>query len=381
MHILRVANFVSPTSGGIKTALRHWGQSYQEHGHRATLIVPHTPDDDGPPVTHEEQGLVHRVPAAPVPRTGYSLIWHRAGMRRLITELAPDVIEVSDRTTTRWLGPWARSQGIPTVMVSHENVTGILQRRTPVGDRLAGWLADRVNLRSAAEYDAIACPSEYAAEEFRRNGVPARVVPLGVDLDTFVPSSDHGRLAPDGSQRDRSGRRLQLVHCGRLSPEKNPWMSLAAVRVLAQRGVDVHLTVLGHGPLRSTLLEVADDLPVTFHSYIHGRAELAEVMGRADAAIAPGPVETFGLAALEALACGVPAVCPDEGALQEVVGDAGAATPSEPEAFADAVLELVARGPEGRVRARRQAERFTWDRSGQLMLQLHQELVGAGGAA
>ena len=34
MHILRVANFVSPTSGGIKTALRHWGEVYRERGHR-----------------------------------------------------------------------------------------------------------------------------------------------------------------------------------------------------------------------------------------------------------------------------------------------------------------------------------------------------------
>lgn len=42
-------------------------------------------------------------------------------------------------------------------------------------------------------------------------------------------------------------------------------------------------------------------------------------------AIAPGPAETFGLAALEALACGTPVVVSAESALPEVVGDAGPA--------------------------------------------------------
>jgi alpha-1,6-mannosyltransferase len=365
MHILRVANFVSPTSGGIKTALRHWGETYRARGHEVSLIIP----GPGETVTEESQGTVYRVPAMPIPRTGYSLMWSRAGMSRLMESIAPDVLEVSDRSTTRWMGPWARRRGIGGTMISHEHMTGILVRRTPVPDRPAGWIADRINERSAHDFDAIVCPSEFAAEEFVRNGYPAHVVPLGVDLDIFVPSGDYARLAPDGSRRHTDT--LQIIHCGRLSPEKNPGLSIETTRALVRRGLDVHLTVLGHGPMRDQLLVSAEDLPVTFHSYIRGRSELAAVMGRADAAIAPGPVETFGLAALEALACGVPAVCPDEGALREVVGDGGLAAPSDPEQFADAVLELVDR-PEGRARARAQAELFSWDTSADRMLAIHE---------
>ena len=79
MHILRVANFVSPTSGGIKTALRAWGEHYQALGHRATLIIP----GPGPEITEEPQGTVFRVAASPVPGTGYSLMWDRRGLSRL----------------------------------------------------------------------------------------------------------------------------------------------------------------------------------------------------------------------------------------------------------------------------------------------------------
>jgi len=372
MHILRVANFVSPTSGGIKTALRHWGEVYRERGHQVSLIIPATKGEQ--PVTEESQGTIYRVPATPIPRTGYSLMWGRSGLSRLMEQIGPDTVEVSDRSTLRWLGRWARRRGIGSIMISHENMTGIMVRRTPVPDVPAVWMADVVNRHSADDYDAIVCPSRFAAEEFHRLGIPARVVELGVDLEVFHPDDSYERLAPDGQRR--SGETLHIIHCGRLAPEKNPQLSIETLRHLVWRGVDAHLTVLGQGPLRDSLIERAHDLPVTFHSYIHGRTELATVMRRADVAIAPGPLETFGLAALEALACGVPTVCPDEGALAEVVRDGGIAAPSDPALFADAVLELSGR-EDARGRARAQAETFNWEDSSDRMLEVHEEVRAA----
>lgn len=364
MHVLRVANFVSPTSGGIKTALQHWGELYRERGHQVSLVVP----GPGPAVAEERQGTVYRVPATPIGSSGYSLMWSRVRLARLLEAIDPDVLEVSDRSTTRWMGRWARQRGIGSVMVSHEQMTGLLLRRTPLPHRLSTQGADFVNRLSDRDYDAIVCPSRFAAQEFHRLAIPATVVHLGVDLDVFVPPSGDTALGPDGTRRSPGS--LHVIHCGRLSKEKNPSLSVRTLRELVSRGVDAHLTVLGHGPLRDALLEEAQDLPVAFHAYISSRAELAAVMGRADVAIAPGPQETFGLAALEALACGVPTVCPDEGALQEVVGGGGMAAPSKPAAFADAVLALADRAG-ARAAARAQAETFSWEHSADLMLQVH----------
>lgn len=368
MHILRIANFVSPTSGGIKTALRHWGQVYREQGHQVSLIIP----GPGPETEETEQGTVYRLPAVPIPGQGYSVMVNPRAMARLVQRIAPDTIEVSDRLTTRWLGSWARARGIGSMMISHENVTGILQRRTPLPARLGMGVADRLNRASARDYDMIVCPSEFAADEFHRFGAAdVHVVPLGVDLDTFRPAADHVTLTPDGRPREDSV--LQIIHCGRLAPEKNPSLSLETMRTLHADGVRAHLTVLGHGPLRNRLMDASENLPVTFHSYISDRDTLAQVMARANVAIAPGPVETFGLAALEALACGVPTVCPDEGALQEVVGDAGIAAPSHPRDFADAVRTLASLGS-ARTAARAQAETFNWRTSAARMLELHAQL-------
>jgi alpha-1,6-mannosyltransferase len=364
MHIVRIANFVSPTSGGIKTALREWGQVYRAHGHEVSLVIP----GPGPQVEQTAQGEVHRLPALPVGRTGYSLILRRRAVARLLERLRPDTIEVSDRSTLRWTGAWARAHGVGSVMISHEHLTGILDRRTPLPDRPAQALADLANRRTAATFDAVVCPSAFAAEEFLRIGVAAEVVPLGVDLDTFVPGPPPTRDPDPGADRP-----VQVIHCGRLSPEKNPGLSIETLRTLLGRGVRAELTVLGTGPMRERLMERAEDLPVTFRPYITDRRQLASEMTRADVALAPGPVETFGLAALEALACGVPTVCPVEGALGEVVGEAGVIARSHPGAFADGATTLLRR-PGAREAARRQAERFTWGASAGRMLAVHERV-------
>lgn len=361
MHIVRIANFVSPTSGGIKTALREWGQAYRARGHQVSLIIP----GPGPAESHEPQGGIYRVAAVPVGTSGYSLIWRRAEITALLERLQPDSIEVSDRSTLRWTGAWAKKHGVGSIMISHENLTGIVDRRTPVPARPAHTLANLVNRRSAKSYDMIVAPSQYSAAEFHRMGVPAEVVPLGVDLATFTPGQSLPSL---------DGRPAHIIHCGRLSPEKNPQLSIQTMEVLLQRGQDVEMTVLGHGPMRDELIGMAENLPIKFHAYITDRAELAHQMTLADAAIAPGPVETFGLAALEALACGVPTVCPVEGALGEVVGDGGLAARSHPGAFADALQRLL-RDPEARQSARTQAELFTWQASADHILDVHDLVV------
>ena len=64
-------------------------------------------------------------------------------------------------------------------------------------------------------------------------------------------------------------------------------------------------------------------------------------LGAADVVLAPGPVETFGLAALEALACGTPVVVSGSGALPEVIGGAGVTVTGED--FAGGVLSVLER--------------------------------------
>jgi alpha-1,6-mannosyltransferase len=316
MRIVRVANFVMPRSGGLKTALRNVGAGYQAAGHEAVLVVPG-------PVAADEQTDQGRVITLPGPRLpglgGYRVLVDRPRLAATLRSLRPDRLEVSDRSTLRWLGRWARRRDIPSVMVSHESLDGLLRLFGPSPSRR---VADILNARSAADHDRIVCTTEWAAAEFHRIGARNVVrVPLGVDLARFSPT----RHDPALRRRWAAPGDVLLLHCGRLSPEKKPRRSLAALAALRRAGIPTVLVVAGAGPLRTALQSEAADcgLPVRFLGHLTDPDELAALLATADVAIAPGPVETFGLAALESLASGTPVVVSSQSALPEVIGPAG----------------------------------------------------------
>jgi alpha-1,6-mannosyltransferase len=239
-------------------------------------------------------------------------------------------------------------------MVSHESLDGLMH--------LARWipwsrrLADAANARTAAGYDRVVCTTAWAEREFARVGATnVTRVPLGVDLDLFHPA--HRSLAL--RRRLAADHEVLLVHCARLSVEKQPGTSLRALAELRAAGVPAVLVVVGDGPLRARIVRRSAGLPVRVLGFLPDRRALARLLATADVVLQPGPVETFGLAALEALACGTPVVVNAASALPEVVGHAGAAVPGHH--FTNGVRELLDR-PEAtrRAAARDRATAFGW---------------------
>jgi alpha-1,6-mannosyltransferase len=355
VRIVRIANFVTPSSGGLRTALRSLGAGFLASGHEPVLIIP------GPQasVADTPQGKVITLYGPRVPfMGGYRVLLARRRVRAMLASLKPDVLEVSDRTTLRWTGRWARAHGVPSVMVSHESARALLPS-------WCGFAADWLNRRTASAYDRVLCTTDWAAAEFNRIGAVNVVqAPLGVDLSTFAPGSrepgscEPGSCEPGGFE---PGDEVLLVHCGRLSAEKKPHRSLRTLASLRSAGVAARLVVAGDGPLRQSLERYAAQagLPVTFTGFIGSPSALAALFSQADVVLAPGPAETFGLAAVEALACGTPVVVSASSALPAIVGDAGVAVAGDD--LASGVLDLLRRPVrERRAAARARAEMFGW---------------------
>jgi alpha-1,6-mannosyltransferase len=351
VRIVRLANFIAPRSGGLRTAMRALGEGYLAAGHEPVLIVPGKDASDE--IT--EQGRVITLPGLPFPG-GYRILVNRPRLITLLNRLEPDRLEVNDRTTLRWTGAWARRAGVPSVMVSHESVAGLLGLAGRVLSRPAARLADTLNARTARHYSQVVCTTDWAAGEFARLGVAnLRRVPLGVDLDLFSPAT----ADPVIRARFAADDEVLLVHCGRLSVEKKPERSIIALETLRAAGVPAVLVIAGDGLLRDRLARRAAGLPVRFAGFVHDRRTLAALLACADVVLAPGPVETFGLAALEALSCGTPVVVSASSALPEVIGDAGVAVAGE--AFAEGVQEVLSwPEPARRSAARQRAEEFGW---------------------
>jgi len=379
LRIVRLANYVGPRSGGMRTALRELGAGYLAAGHEPVLIIPGRRRGD----EQTAQGRVITRYGPVVPFTGgYRAMLRRRRLAALLTELRPDRLEVSDRTTLRWTGRWAREHGVPAVMVSHESLTGLFSLPADVSgmsrwrsrllSNMATDLADALNRRSARDYQRIVCTTKWAAAEFERIGAANLTrIPLGVDLELFSPE----RYSQQARASYAAAGQTLLVHCGRLSVEKRPHRSLAALAGLRAAGIDAVLIVAGDGPLRGRLERAArrKSLPVQFAGFVTDPKHLATLLASADVVVAPGPVETFGLAALEALACGTPVVVSGDSALPEVVGDAGVAVSGED--FTDGVLAVLVRDQEARrAAARSRAEGFGWPASVAAFLAAHHAL-------
>ncbi|WP_433894068.1 glycosyltransferase [Streptomyces sp. CA-111067] len=377
LRIVRLANFVTPVSGGLRTALRHLGEGYAAAGHEPVLVVP------GPEASDEltPQGRVITLPGPEIPGSGgYRVLARRGPVEEVLDALGPDRLEVSDRTTLRWTGEWARRHRVPAVMVSHESADGVLGT-WGLPAAAARRAADGLNRRTARAYSRVVCTTAWAAAEFERIGARNVVrAPLGVDLDTWHPRFHDPRVRA----RYADGAAVLLVMCSRLSPEKRPETALRTLARLRDQGVDAALVVAGEGPLQARLTEraAAARLPVTFLGHVAARPDLAALLASADVVLAPGPVETFGLAALEALACGTPVVVSARSALPALIGTAGATADTTGE-YAGAVQRLLAAPVElRRTRARTRAELFTWPAAVDAFLTAHRAApLTAHGAA
>jgi alpha-1,6-mannosyltransferase len=222
--------------------------------------------------------------------------------------------------------------------------------------------------------------TNFAAAEFREIGTPNLLqIPLGVDLQTFSPKNRDEELRT----KLLKGGDVLLVHCGRLSPEKKPERSIDALRELLKAGVNARLIYVGTGPLHKKLYDSSRDIPVTFLGYISDKKYLASIIASSDISIAPGPIETFCLAALESLASGTPVVCSKTSAVGEflltgVNSYVGLTADNNGASIAKAVQELILKLESDktlRSRCQHQAENFPWSSTISQMLSIQQQRI------
>nr|WP_244932367.1 glycosyltransferase [Nocardioides sp. W7] len=347
----------------MRTAVAALGRGYARAGARRLLVVPGPVDAR----TSTPEGDVVQL-RAPRVGGGYRLIVEPWRVIDVLEEFAPTSVESSDKLTLLPVARWARRNGVRSVLFSHERLGDMLAMRTGLdaASKVSISLLNRLLVRS---FDTVVVTSDYARREFQALadtvGCPIEQVPLGVDLATFRPQPPSAPSAP--------GAELRLVHVGRLSREKSPHLAVATAVELHRRGVPLRLDVYGEGPHRDELAALAGSAPATFHGFVDGRADLARRIASADVSLSVCPSETFGLAVLEALACGTPVVTADRGGARELV-DAASGAWGAPDAssLADAVLEVAARPLAlRRAAARARAEQFPWSATVERMLDVH----------
>ena len=366
LHLVDATMFWSPTGGGVRRYLqtKHAWLARQPRW-RHTIAVPRVAGAGADAAT---------LPSWPLPASGgYRLPLRRRAIARVLVELRPDLIEAGDPYRVAWGAlDAARSLGIPALAYCHSNVAAMARLAAGPFATAAARAAERYARHLYRRFELVLAPSEDMAARLRHWGVD-RVAcqPLGVDTDTFHPR------ARDRAWRQRHGwseATRVLVYAGRFAAEKHLDVLAAAV---ARLGDPYVLVAIGAGPVppRGDRVVV---LP-----FVASSRELATALASADAFVHAGDQETFGLSALEAMACATPAVLRASAGLAELcdgVGAIGVAAGSAA-AFAEQVDALFAGDREQRSQAARaRAEASDWERVFPALLGHYQRLVGARAA-
>lgn len=294
-----------PTVNGVTYTVRLWRDHWPNRRGPMSVVYPRAEGYEPADGEHPVRSV--RAPFFPQ---------YRLGLPSVPDGLCePDLVHVHTPFTVGYAGlRFSRDRDLPVVASYHTLLDERADRIAPPA--LSGGLQSACRAYERAFFeraDRVVVPTTFARRYLSETvgaDVDAHVISNGIDTEFFRPVDP----APFRRRHDLP-EGPTVGYTGRHGPEKNIDEAIDAVD-----GTDVSLVIAGDGPAREGLEAHARgaDAEVRFLGFLE-REELPAFYSALDAFVFPSPVETQGLVALEATACGTPVVAVDAGALTEFV--------------------------------------------------------------
>ncbi len=308
---MKVAIFTEtflPKIDGVVTILCQVLERLHEKGHQVLLF--------GPPGGPQEYAGAEIVGVGGPPLPFYpelriniprKFVWEK------VRAFQPDLVHI---VAPFFLGPfglsYARRLNVPILASFHTHVPNYVRHYGGAFIEPAIWSYMRA-LHNQAHLNL--CPSTETLKDLRSHGFErVRWWQRGIDTSRFTPGPR------DAAMRERltGGRpdELLVLYVGRLSPEKR--LDLARDPLFSVPGV--RLAMVGGGPSQEQIRRHFRGTPTTFPGFLRGD-DLVRAYRSADVFLFPSTTETFGLVALEAMACGVPVIAANAGGVRDIIRD------------------------------------------------------------
>ncbi|MCS6789431.1 MAG: N-acetyl-alpha-D-glucosaminyl L-malate synthase BshA [Bacteroidia bacterium] len=180
------------------------------------------------------------------------------------------------------------------------------------------------------------------------------VIPNFIDTTEFSPSRYCAKLRSHYATEDE----ILLVHASNFRPIKRPQFLLKLLEELREIGIPAKLLMIGDGPERPICEKITREKGLSEIVCFEGaRTDIAAFLAIGDIFVLASKYESFGLAALEALSCGVPVVAPRVGGLPELLEGGGGILyePHDLQGAVYAILRILENLPLLREKARANA--------------------------
>ncbi len=352
-HICIVTETYPPEVNGVAMTLSHLVEGLRRQGHAVSVVRPRRQSSDSSSDNGDPKVTV--VPGLPIP--GYKGAHVGLPARGLLqgcwTQHRPDVVYVATEGPLGWSAVrTAQRLRIPVLSGFHTNFDSYSKHY-----RL-GWLQPLIFhylCRFHNRTTGTLVPSVDLRDRLQAVGVHnVSVLGRGVDSQLFTPERRCAALRRTWGVSDSD---LAVLYVGRVAPEKNLGLAVAAYRAMQQFSASVKFIVVGDGPLRAPLQKAHPDL---IFCGVQTGEQLARHYASADVFLFPSETETFGNVTLEAMASGLVVVAYNYAAahMHMTHGETGVLVPyGEPQAFIDAAVKL-ARAPQSLDTIRQQARAY-----------------------
>jgi phosphatidylinositol alpha 1,6-mannosyltransferase len=331
----------------------------------------------GPKPAFEAVGKIVTIPSVPLPlRPEYRValgLPRSAG--RTLRDFRPDIVHIAVPDLLGYGALMAaQALNVPVVASYHTRYETYLKHyRLGVAQPLLESYLDRF-------YDAcreLYVPSPSMVEVLKARGlqVEMHLWPRGVDSSRFHPSK---RSTAWRARWGIGADEVVVLFVSRLVREKQLETLTAVLRILKDDAPPFRSVVVGEGPERKSLEK---RLPGTLFTGFLDGDDLAQAYASADIFLFPSETESFGNVTLEAMACGLPAVCADAtGSRSLVVPDVTGflVEPGDSDGFVTSVRQLLS-DPALRERmgaaARERSLEFGWEDPMRRILQRYEALL------
>jgi glycosyltransferase involved in cell wall biosynthesis len=286
----------------------------------------------------------------------------------VVPTLGPELRPGADAKTLRALGRIVRGFS-PDIVHTHTAKAGMLGRlaarlgggsrpivvHTYHGHVLEGYfgpaktrLYRTLETVAARSSDCLIGVSEATVDDLVRLGVAPRekfrVVPLGLPLEPFLAL---GRSADNGVREETGATPGDVVftYVGRLVPIKRVDLALRALAEARALGAPARLVIVGDGPLRRDLEQLAGELGVSpYVRFLGYRRDLESIAAATDVGLLCSASEGTPVSLIELAAGGRPLLATDAGGVREVVaeGTGVVVPPRDHRALASAIVRLAA---------------------------------------
>lgn len=383
MHIAFFTNYYHPVVNGVVRSVAAFREVLMKQGHNVFVFA----QSDGD--YKDTEPFIFRYPSLPLPLPGdiSAALPVSPFVEQLLPALKLDVIHTHHpillgQTAARR----AKELGLPLVFTFHtqywEYTHYVPFPQEAIQDfiknRVHKWLRDYMR-----KCQHIIIPSESMKEILVRDyGLENHytVIPTGTNLEPFQRANGKALRKKNGWQKD-----TVLISIGRLAPEKNWDTLLQAFARLLPEHPKLRLVIIGDGPGREDLEQLAEEVGVANRVTFTGALPFDQIptyLKAADIFTFASVTETQGLVTIEAMAAGLPVVAVNASGTRDIVkhGKQGFLVDNDADALAKGIRKLLS-DPErlGRFRenALKRASQFDINRLGQQLVEVYEQAIEA----